>query len=115
MGDRYGRSGINEMSMGLSVWNMVYRCGIWHIDMVNYHIDKDILDIDVGYGLMIWEMTVSTWSAPISIWDILSLWFDTFNLHRPTWAVASVFSAVAVAFVFIAVASTFSFDQSDNI
>ncbi len=24
----------------------------------------------MGYGLMIWEMTVSIWSSPISIWDI---------------------------------------------
>jgi len=35
--------------------------------MVIYHID-------MGYGLMIWEMTVSVRSSPISIWDILSLW-----------------------------------------
>ena len=32
-----------------------------------------ILDIDIGYGLMIWEMMVSIWSSPISTWDILSL------------------------------------------
>ena len=35
-----------------------------------------ILDIDMGYGLMIsliWEMTVSIWSTTISIWDILPL------------------------------------------
>jgi len=31
------------------------------------------VDIDMGYGLMIWEMTVSIRSSPISIWDILSL------------------------------------------
>jgi hypothetical protein len=41
--------------------------------MVFYHIDTVILDIDMGYGLMIWEMTVSIWSSSISIWDILSL------------------------------------------
>jgi hypothetical protein len=35
--------------------------------MVIYHIDMVILDVDMGYGLMIWEMIVS-------IWDILSLW-----------------------------------------
>jgi hypothetical protein len=29
----------------------------------------------MGYGLMIWEMTVSIWSSWISIWDILSPWF----------------------------------------
>jgi hypothetical protein len=32
-----------------------------------------ILDIDMGYELMIWEMTVSIWSSSVSIWDILSL------------------------------------------
>jgi hypothetical protein len=26
------------------------------IDMVIYHIDMVIVDIDMGYGLMIWEM-----------------------------------------------------------
>ena len=41
--------------------------------MVIYHIDMVILDIDMGYGLTIWEMTISIWSSPISIWDILSL------------------------------------------
>jgi len=51
---------------------MEYRFGIGYIDVVIYHIDMVILDIDIGYGLMIWEMTVSIWSSPISIWDILS-------------------------------------------
>jgi hypothetical protein len=32
-----------------------------------------IPDIDLGYGLMMWKMTVSIWSFPISIWDILSI------------------------------------------
>jgi hypothetical protein len=32
------------------------------------------LDIDMGYGLMIWEMTVSIGSSGGTIWDILSLW-----------------------------------------
>jgi hypothetical protein len=39
--------------------------------MVIYYIDMVILDIDMGYGLMIWKMTVSIWSSSISIWDIL--------------------------------------------
>jgi hypothetical protein len=47
---------------------------IWDIDMVIYHIDMVILDIDTGYGLIIWEMAVSIRSSPRSIWDILSLW-----------------------------------------
>jgi hypothetical protein len=47
------------MINGTSVWNMGYRYGIWCVDMVIYHIDMVILDIDMGYGLMIWEMTVS--------------------------------------------------------
>ena len=74
MGYRYGRSDINEISIGMSIWDMCYRYGIRYIDMVIYHIDMVILDIDMGYGLMIWEMTVSRLSSPISIWDILSLW-----------------------------------------
>ena len=46
--------------------------------MVVCHIDIVILDIDMGYGLMIWEMTASIRSSPISIWDILSLrWLST--------------------------------------
>ena len=36
--------------------------------------DMVILDIDMGNWRMIWEMTVSIWSSPISIWDILSIW-----------------------------------------
>ena len=72
MGDRYGRSDINETSMGLSIWDVCYRYR--YIDMVIYHIDTVILDIDMGYGLMIWDMTVSIWEMTISIWDILSLW-----------------------------------------
>jgi len=46
--------------------------------MVIYYIDVVLLDIGMGYGLMIWEITiistVSIWSSPISIWDNLSLW-----------------------------------------
>jgi len=42
--------------------------------MVIHHIDMVILDIDTGYGLMIWEMTLLLiWSSSISIWDIPSL------------------------------------------
>jgi len=52
---------------------MGYECEIWYIDMIIYHIDMVILDVDKGYGLMIWEMTVSIRSSPISIWNILSL------------------------------------------
>jgi hypothetical protein len=53
-----------------------YRYGIWtsiwedYIDMVIYHIDMVILDIDMGHGLMIREMTVSIRSFWISIWDM---------------------------------------------
>jgi len=73
MGDRYGRSDVNEISIGLSIWNMVYRFGLRYVDMVIYHIDMVIPYIDMGHGLMIWEMSVSIWSSSISIWDILSL------------------------------------------
>jgi len=48
MGDRYGRSEINEISMGISIWNIVYRYGIRYTDMVIDHIDMVILDIDMG-------------------------------------------------------------------
>jgi len=73
MGDRYRRSHINKISIGLSTWNMVHRYGIRYTDMVIYHIDMVILDIDMGCGLMIWEMTVWIWSSSISIRNILSL------------------------------------------
>jgi len=73
MGYQYGRSDVNGISIGISIWDMGYRCGIWVTDMVIYHIDMVILDIDMGYGLSIWEMTVSIWSSSISIWDILTL------------------------------------------
>jgi hypothetical protein len=39
MGYRYGRSDINGVSIGISIWNMGYQYGIWYIDMVVYHID----------------------------------------------------------------------------
>jgi len=61
MGYRYGRSEINETSIGLSLWYVIYRYVIWYVDMVTYHIDMVILDIDMGYRLMIWKMTVSIW------------------------------------------------------
>ena len=74
MGDRYGRSDVNEISIGLSIWDMVHRYGILgFIDMIIHHIDMVIPDIHMGIGIMIWEMTVSIWSSSISIWDILSL------------------------------------------
>jgi len=40
---------------------MVYQHGILGINMVTHYIDMVILDIDVVYGQMIWEMTVSIW------------------------------------------------------
>jgi hypothetical protein len=67
MGDRHGRSDIDEISIRISTWNVCYRYGIRYIDMVIYHIDTVILDIDTEYGLMIWEMTVSILSSSISI------------------------------------------------
>ena len=69
MGDRYGRPDVNDISVGSSILNMMYRYGIRYIDMVIYHIDMVILDIDMGYGRMIWEKTVTIWSSSISIWD----------------------------------------------
>jgi hypothetical protein len=63
MGDRYGRS-IWEIGnpwdiVGDILWNMGYRYGIRYIDMVIHHIDTVIRDIDMEYGLMIWEMRAS--------------------------------------------------------
>jgi hypothetical protein len=52
---------------------MGYRFGKRYTDLAIHHIDMVILEIDMGYGLMIWEMTVSIWSSPISIWDIFTL------------------------------------------
>jgi hypothetical protein len=52
-----------EYRYGKSIWDMLYRYGY----MVIYHIDMVILDIDMGDGLMIWEMTVSIRSSSISI------------------------------------------------
>jgi hypothetical protein len=60
-------------SMRILIWDTCYRFGIRYIGMVIYHIDMVILDIDIGYGLMIWEMAVSIWSSPTSTWDTLSL------------------------------------------
>ena len=48
MGDRYGRSDINAISIGISIWNMCYRFGIWYVDMVIYNIDMVISHIDIG-------------------------------------------------------------------
>jgi len=45
VGDRYGRLDINEISIGIPIWETIYRYVIHYIDM-------DILDIDMGYGLM---------------------------------------------------------------
>jgi hypothetical protein len=39
---------MNEISIGISIWDMGYRFGIRCIDMVIYHIDMVILDIDMG-------------------------------------------------------------------
>ena len=72
MGDLYRRSDVNGISIGMSIWDMGYRYGIWMTDTVIYHIDRVILDIDTLYWLIIGEMTVSICSSPISIWDILS-------------------------------------------
>ena len=61
------------VTRGISIWDVGYRYRIWYIDRVIYHIVMVILDIDMGYGLMIWEMTISIWSSWRSIWDNLSL------------------------------------------
>ena len=61
------------ISISISIWDMCYRYEIWYVDMVIHHIDMVILDIDMGYGLMIWEMTVSILSSWISMWDTWSL------------------------------------------
>jgi hypothetical protein len=48
MGDGYGRSDINAISIVISIWNMCYQFGRWYVDMVIYHIDMVILDIYMG-------------------------------------------------------------------
>ena len=67
-----------DMACGLSVWDTVYRYGY-----LPYRCGH--LEIDMGYGLMIREMTVSILSSPISIRDILTL-FDTRPLFSSTKA-----------------------------
>jgi len=66
MGDRYGRSDTNELSIGISIWNMGYQCWTWYIDMVSYHIDM----VGNRYGIWADDMGdgVSIWSSLISIW-----------------------------------------------
>jgi hypothetical protein len=73
MGDRYKRSDINEILIGFSTWDTVYRYWIRYIDVVSYLIDIVIRDIDIGYVLMIWVMTISIRLSSVSILDILSL------------------------------------------
>jgi hypothetical protein len=60
----------------ISIWeiDMGHRYGIWYIEMVMYHINMVIMDLDMRHGLMTRDMTVTIRSSPISIWDILSLW-----------------------------------------
>jgi len=41
------------------IWYMVYGISIWYTDMIISHVDVVILGIDMGSGLMIWEMTAS--------------------------------------------------------
>ena len=72
MGDRYRRSKWEvgytwdiDVDYGLSILHV-----IWQIDMVFYHIHMVILDINMGYGLMISETKVSIWSSWISIWNM---------------------------------------------
>jgi hypothetical protein len=47
-----------------------YRYGIWANDVGDDSIDTVILDVGMGYGRMMWQMTVSIWSSWISIWDM---------------------------------------------
>jgi hypothetical protein len=49
--------------------------------MVIYHIAVVILDIDMGSGLMIWEMTVSIWEMTVSMWEMtVSIWEMTVSI-----------------------------------
>jgi len=55
---------------------MVDRRQTWCLNRVTRYDPISIWEIDMGYGLMIWEMTTSIRSSPISMWDIMSLWSD---------------------------------------
>jgi len=44
------RSDIDDISIGILIWDMGYRYGIWYVDMVIYHIDMVIMDIDMDMG-----------------------------------------------------------------
>jgi len=47
---RYVRSDINGISVGISIWNMGYRYGIWYINIMgDDDIDMIISCIDMGY------------------------------------------------------------------
>ena len=54
----------NDISIRISIWDMGYRFGIWCVDMVIYHIDMVILDIDMGY---IWSADMGDDSIDIVI------------------------------------------------
>jgi len=54
---------------------------------------------DMGYGLLIWEMTVSIWSSPISIRDVLSLWRGPTGKDEPRDAVNERLALLATALV----------------
>jgi hypothetical protein len=48
MGDQYGRSDINEVSIGISKWDMCCRYWIWANHMGDDSIDMVVLEIDMG-------------------------------------------------------------------
>ena len=78
MGDRYGRSDIIEISIGISIWDMGYRFGIQCIDVVIYHIDMVILDIDMGYEANdIGDDSIDTVISHIDMGYLVTL------VHRP--------------------------------
>jgi hypothetical protein len=45
-----------QAAVGIAIWDMGYRFRIRFTDMDIHHIDMVILDVGMGYGLMIWEM-----------------------------------------------------------
>jgi len=86
MGDRTSMKYRLEYRYGMCAIDLGYSISI-RLSTISIMV---ILDIDTGYGLMMWEMTVSIRSSPISIWDILSLWPDRTS---PSAAASVSFSA----------------------
>jgi len=69
----WANGGFTPLHMAGGTLRTPHSTDVESINGIIYRFDIVILDIGMGYGLMMWEMTVLVWSSPMSIWDILSL------------------------------------------